>query len=68
MEPQGKIDGTCPGDHAFFVADVAVVIPEGKVVVLALCTGCGTSIARSHKVSEPWTEIALEKEKERQRK
>ena len=31
----------CKGEHRFYVADVAVVQAEGKVVVVSQCTACG---------------------------
>ncbi len=30
--------------HRYFVADVASIQDEGKVVILALCTSCGDHI------------------------
>lgn len=29
-------------DHRYFVADVVLIPAEGKIVVCALCTACGT--------------------------
>lgn len=40
-------------DHRYFVADVVLVPTEGKVVVCALCTACGTPQFHEHKVSAP---------------
>ena len=31
----------CFGQHRFFVADVAQVETEGKIVLIAMCTNCG---------------------------
>jgi hypothetical protein len=46
-------------DHRYFVADVAVVPAEGKVVVLALCTACGDLLEKHVQVARPHTEITL---------
>lgn len=40
------------GEHHYYVADVAVVEAEGKVVVIIVCTSCGDSKALSHKVTD----------------
>ena len=45
--------------HRFFVADVVAVPSEGMVYVLIICTSCGESQARPHKVAEPGTPIKL---------
>lgn len=38
----------CEGQHRFFVADVAVVEDEAKVVIIMACTQCGETVAREH--------------------
>ena len=45
--------------HHFFVADVVAVPTEGMVYVLIVCTSCGESLAKSHKVAEPGAPITL---------
>jgi hypothetical protein len=49
------------GYHSYFVADVAVVIPEGTVSVIALCTSCGKGLVNTHKVANPGNPIQIEK-------
>jgi uncharacterized OB-fold protein len=57
--------GNCTGDHTYFVADVAIVLAEGKVIPIALCTSCGNVVATPVKVADsPNSEIKLEKFKE----
>lgn len=41
---------TCTGTHRYFVADVAQVESEGKVVIIAMCTACGETKTSVHKV------------------
>lgn len=50
--------------HHYFVADVAVVPAEGKVVVIAICTACADVKVHHISVCEPHTDIHLEKKKE----
>lgn len=45
--------------HRYFVADVAVVPSEGKVVVLGLCTSCGEPFEHEHFVAEPNSKVEL---------
>ena len=43
--------------HKYFVADVAVVTAEGRVVILALCTSCGAFLSHSEQVTKGNIEI-----------
>lgn len=52
--------------HRYFVADVATVTHEGRVVILALCTSCGDHIRIDEQVTEAGTQFQtrqIEKEK-----
>jgi len=49
----------CSGGHRFFCADVVGIEPEGKVVVLALCTACGDFISKEFQVSKPFSGLRL---------
>jgi hypothetical protein len=40
----------CNGEHRFHVADVATVVPEGTVSVIALGLYCGHTQLTTHKV------------------
>lgn len=49
--------------HRYFIADVAQVTGEGKVVVIALCTSCGEFIQHEVIVSLPNAQVRLLKDK-----
>lgn len=51
--------------HRYFVADVAQVTDEGKVVVIALCTSCGDWITHEVIVSLPNAKLKLIKQEKR---
>lgn len=51
--------------HRYFVADVAQVNDEGKVVVIALCTSCGDWLTHSTIVSLPNAKLTLLKQESR---
>jgi hypothetical protein len=44
-------NNSCAGQHDFFVADVAQVTLEGKVVVTALCKLCGDLVVHPVQVA-----------------
>lgn len=52
--------------HRYFVADVAVIPEEGKVVVLALCTACGAPIENPHIVAKPYSNFTIENNKRKE--
>jgi hypothetical protein len=55
----------CQGTHRFFVADTAVVLDEGTVSVIIVCTSCGLNQITTHKVAKPFANITTrKKEKE----
>lgn len=54
------MQSNCTGTHRFFVADVAVVEAEGIVNVIVVCTACGESAMRVHRVTG---KVKLEKGK-----
>lgn len=45
--------------HHYFVAEVIGVESEGMVYVLIVCTSCGDSQARAHKVAVPGSSLRL---------
>jgi hypothetical protein len=52
--------------HRYFVADVATIESEGKVVILALCTACGQHLRIDETVTgkgSPFRTRTNEKEK-----
>lgn len=51
--------------HRYFVADVAQVTDEGKVVVICVCTSCGEFIQNDVIVSLPNAKITLLKQQNR---
>ena len=53
----------CTGQHRYFVADVAVVEAEGKVVPILVCTACGDCVTHDLIVAKPKTTVTLQKEK-----
>jgi hypothetical protein len=42
----------CTGEHRFFVADVATVEAEGKIVITIVCTACGEVKSQSVKITK----------------
>jgi hypothetical protein len=43
---------SCINDnHRYFVADVATIQDQGKVVLIVLCTSCGESFSREFLVT-----------------
>ena len=49
----------CTGEHRFYVADVAIVEAEGKVVVILVCTACGKCLHHDIKVADSKTTVTL---------
>ena len=47
------------GKHHYFVSEVIGVEAEGMVYILIVCTDCGESQAKAHKVSAPEKRIRL---------
>ena len=45
--------------HHFFVAEVLAVESEGMVYVLIVCTSCGESQAKAHKVAQSGSPLRL---------
>lgn len=60
--------GCAAGDHRFFVAEVIGVESEGMAHILIVCTSCGQSHDRSHKVASPGTPLRLLQEEKKTRK
>lgn len=50
----------CGGGHRFFVASVVGVEQEGKVVLIAMCTGCGETFSETFAVSSGETPLLIE--------
>jgi len=55
----------CKGGHRFFCAETIGIEPEGKVVVLALCTSCGEFISKEFQVSRPFSGLRLASDEEK---
>ncbi len=45
--------------HHFFVAECVGVESEGMIYVLIVCTSCGESLAKAHKVAQPGSPLRL---------
>lgn len=41
----------CTREHDYFIADVAQVTEEGKIVINAICKSCGDLVTHSVKVT-----------------
>lgn len=41
-----------PDQHRYFVADVAQVETEGRIVVIALCTACGDTFSEDFQITK----------------
>lgn len=52
-------EGCLRNGHRYFVADIALVPAEGKVVILALCTACGDPLTHERIVAAPHRELML---------
>lgn len=53
------IEGCQRSGHRYFVADIALVPAEGKVVLLALCTACGDFLSYEKLVAKAHSELEL---------
>ena len=55
----GDTNGQCSGEHRYYVADVAVVEAEGKVVPIVICTACGKCISHEVQVTTNRNAVTL---------
>ena len=55
-------NGVCNRGHRYFVASSVGVEPEGKVVVIVVCTACGHTFSKDFQVSSsPTVRLRIEK-------
>ena len=57
-------NGNCEGRHTYYVADVAVCVGEGKIVVVAMCTSCGDVKSTEVQVTKPGAPVVMKNKKE----
>ena len=56
------MDNRCTGDHRIFVAEVVGIETEGKVVVITVCTQCGTINFEEKQVSHAGSPLRMLKD------